>query len=247
MRVELTERGSLLIPAEVSRTCFNDAPSVLVGGRAEELRLIAIGPRAVGGLILKQRNLRGDRAVLVVGPTAYKAARAIRLSNRPVILPENLYHRERDPMTGELDEVFLPLEMHRAGIEFSLVPGDGSMAEGYLNYLAALCVREGLPRQAALEAITMNPARALGMEDALGSLEPGKLGNVVVFSGDPLAFDSWVEHVFIEGMHAYDRSKDPRLEELMKLEAGADADEADDAAEADGADDDASPEDGADG
>lgn len=66
MRVELTDRGTLLIPAEVSRTCFNDAPSVLVGGRPDEIRLIAIGPRAVGGLILKQRNLRGDRAVLVV-------------------------------------------------------------------------------------------------------------------------------------------------------------------------------------
>ncbi len=160
-----------------------------------------------------------DRAVLVVGPTAYKAARTIRLSGRPVVLPGDLFHRERDPMTGELESVFLPLEMHRAGIEFSLVPGGGSMAERYLNYLAAVCVREGVPRQAALEAITINPARALGLEESLGSLEPGKIGNVVVFSGDPLAFDTWVEHVFIDGVHAYNRATDPRLAELMKLES----------------------------
>ncbi len=194
-----------------------------------------------------------DRAVFVVGPTAYKAARAIRLSGRPVILPGDLFHRERDPMTGELESVFLPLEMHRAGIEFSLVPGGGSMAERYLNYLAAVCVREGVPRQAALEAITINPARALGLEDTLGSLEPGKLGNVVVFSGDPLAFDTWVEHVFIDGVHAYNRATDPRLAELMKLEStpepmpeSADAPEAEagDAAEAAG---EQSGNDGADG
>jgi hypothetical protein len=173
-----------------------------------------------------------DRAVLVVGPTSYKAARAIKLSGRPVILPEDLFHRERDPMTGELEETFLPLAMHRAGIEFSLVPAGGnSMAERYLNYLAAVCVREGVPRQAALEAITLNPARALGMEDMLGSIEPGKIGNIVVFSGDPLDFDSWVEHVFIDGVHAYDRSKDPRLAEVMKLEMKAAEQDAEDAKE----------------
>ena len=190
-----------------------------------------------------------DRAVLVLGPTSYKALRAIRLADRPVILPGNLYHRERDPMTGELEEVFLPLEMHRAGIEFSLVPAGGnSMAERYLNYLAAICVREGLPRQAALEAITMNPARALGLEDELGSIEPGKIANVVVFSGDPLDFDSWVEHVFIDGIHAYDRSKDPRLEELLKLETAAmEREMAPEAADADAGDDDAEGDDGADG
>jgi hypothetical protein len=65
VRVELTERGSLLIPAEVSAACFDHAPSVLVGGVEGELRVVAIGARAVGGLILKQRNARGDRAVLV--------------------------------------------------------------------------------------------------------------------------------------------------------------------------------------
>ncbi len=185
-----------------------------------------------------------DQAVFVLGPTSYKALRPLRLADRPVILPGNLYHRERDPMTGELEEVFLPLEMHRAGIEFSLVPAGGSsMAERYLNYLAAVCVREGLPRQAALEAITINPARAIGLADRLGSIEEGKIANLVVFSGDPLDFDSWVEHVFVDGIHAYDRSTDPRLEELLKLETAAAEREmaaaaaADDAGDAGGASD----------
>jgi adenine deaminase len=79
-------------------------------------------------------------------------------------------------------------------------------------------VRNGIPRQTALEAITINPARALGLDSRLGSIEAGKAGNVVVYSGDPLDFNSWVEFVYIDGVRAYDRQKDARLEELLKLE-----------------------------
>jgi hypothetical protein len=58
----------------------------------------------------------------------------------------------------------------------------------------------------------------LGVEDRLGSLEVGKAGYVVVFSGDPLDFNSWVEKAYIDGVLAYDRAKDVRLKELLGLE-----------------------------
>ena len=76
-------------------------------------------------------------------------------------------------------------------------------------------MRNGISRQKALDAITMNPAKALGLEDRIGSLEPGKIGNVVVMSGDPLEFSSWVDMVFIQGVKAYERSSDPRLKKLL--------------------------------
>ncbi len=75
MTVTLTDRGTLRLPAAVAEACFGSAPSVLVAGREDELHLVAIGPRAVGGLILKQCTRAGDRAVLVVEhlPAAWDA------------------------------------------------------------------------------------------------------------------------------------------------------------------------------
>ena len=68
MRVELTRGGDLILPAEVAEACFPEAASVLIALRGEELWAMRMGGRAVGGFILKQRNLRGDRSVLVIEP-----------------------------------------------------------------------------------------------------------------------------------------------------------------------------------
>jgi imidazolonepropionase-like amidohydrolase len=106
--------------------------------------------------------------------------------------------------------------LHDAGLSFSLTPGfDDSLAERMLTYQAAVCVRNGVSRQAALEAITINPAKALELESRLGSIEPGKDANVVVYSGDPLDFNSVVERTFIDGIPAYDRTKDVRIQKLL--------------------------------
>ncbi|RJP41639.1 MAG: hypothetical protein C4547_01420 [Phycisphaerales bacterium] len=157
-----------------------------------------------------------ERTVLVLGPECFKAVDDIKASGRPVVLDDELVYRERDPLTGKLTETFVPKVFADAGVKFALQPSpDASLPERYLNYQAARCVREGLSRDAALRSITMNPAEAIGLGDRLGSLEVGKTANVVVLSGDPLNFNSWVEYVYIDGIRAYDRSKDPRLAELL--------------------------------
>jgi adenine deaminase len=63
--------------------------------------------------------------------------------------------------------------------------------------------------------VTKVPAEILGLGNEVGSLEKGKAGNVVLFSGDPLSITSWVEHVVIEGKPVYDRSKDVRNKQLL--------------------------------
>ncbi len=68
MRVELTAGGDLILPAEVAEACFPGSASVLVAIRGRELWAIRIAGHTSGGLILKQRNLRGDRSVLVLEP-----------------------------------------------------------------------------------------------------------------------------------------------------------------------------------
>lgn len=157
-----------------------------------------------------------DRAVLVLGSESFKAVGELKRAARPVVLPPLLMYRETDPLTGEVRETFVPKPIYKAGLQFALVPGpDDSFAERMLPYQAARCVREGIPRSVAIKAITLTPAKLLGLEKRLGSIEPGKDANLVVFSGDPLDFQSVVERVFINGIPAYDRTKDVRLQRLL--------------------------------
>jgi len=160
-----------------------------------------------------------DNTVFVLGTEAYRAAEELKAAGRPVVLSPELVHQRRDPITGKLSETFVPKKIDEAGLLYALQPSpDSSLAERFLNYQAARCVRHGMPRQKALEAITLSPAKILGVEDRLGSLEVGKAAYVTVLSGDPLDFNTWVEKAYIDGILAYDRTKDARLKELLGLE-----------------------------
>jgi len=156
------------------------------------------------------------RTTLVLGASCYKAIDEVKSANRPVVLDSKLLYREENPITGKITETFIPRVYADAGVAFSLLPSSNtSLAERYLNYQAARCVRNGVSRQAALEAITINPARALGIGDRFGSIEAGKTANLVVMSGDPLDFSSWVDLVYINGIRAYERDDDIRLKQLL--------------------------------
>ncbi len=160
-----------------------------------------------------------DKTVFVLGTDAYRAVKELKAVKRPVVLSETLMDQRRDPITGELQETFAPKVIHDAGLVFALQPNrTASLGERYLGYQAARCVRHGIPRRKALAAITINPARMLGVGDRLGSLEVGKDAYVVVLSGDPLDFNSWVEKAYVRGVLAYDRTEDVRLKKLLGLE-----------------------------
>ncbi len=156
------------------------------------------------------------RSTLVLGDACFKAVSEIKEAGRPVVLDPDLLYRERDPITGDIKETFIPKVFADAGVAFSLLPyPNNSLAERYLNYQAARCVRNGVDRKTALESITINPAKALGVGDRIGSIEVGKVANLVVFSGDPLDFESWVDMVYINGIRAYERKDDVRLKQLF--------------------------------
>lgn len=156
-----------------------------------------------------------DRLVLVLGGEAYKAIGELKTAARPVVLPPDLLYRETDPLTGKVREVFLPKRFSDAELLWALSPGaDDSLSERLLTYQAARCVRGGVPRGDALRAITLNPAKILGLDQRLGSLEVGKDASLIVLSGDPLDYNTVVEKVFIEGLLVYEREKDVRLKRL---------------------------------
>jgi len=75
----------------------------------------------------------------------------------------------------------------------------------YLTQNAALAVSGGLSEDAAIRAITIEAARSCKMADEIGSLEKGKKADVVLWSGHPLAPDSVVEKVFVDGVEVYSR------------------------------------------
>ena len=154
------------------------------------------------------------RTTLVVGPSAWKAADVIAQAGVPVVLDGELVHVETDILTGDEIETFVPGVYKQKGVRFALSSANASTES--LWYQAALSVGLGLTRNEALAAVTSTPAEILGLGKRLGSLEVGKDGNLLLFSGDPLSVTSTIEHVFIDGVHAYDRSKDIRVKHLLE-------------------------------
>jgi len=73
----------------------------------------------------------------------------------------------------------------------------------YLCLCAGLAVREGMPREKAIEAITLNSARACGIDDRVGSLEVGKDADIVILSGDIFDLMTKVKYTIIEGRLVY--------------------------------------------
>jgi imidazolonepropionase-like amidohydrolase len=76
-----------------------------------------------------------------------------------------------------------------------------------------VAVAYGLPWEAALRAVTLTPAEMLGVANRIGSLQPGRDANVVVWSGDPFEFTTRAEHVLIRGREVVSPS---RQDELMQ-------------------------------
>ena len=79
-----------------------------------------------------------------------------------------------------------PRVLWENGIEFAMMTDHPVIPEQYITVAAALAVREGLPEYEALKSITINAAKIVGIDDRVGSLEPGKDADIAVFAGDPL-------------------------------------------------------------
>jgi imidazolonepropionase-like amidohydrolase len=106
---------------------------------------------------------------------------------------------EQPKESERYDAVFrLPAEMAKRGIKIAFASFDTHNSRN-LPYAAGYAVAFGLPYDEALKAITLNPAQIWGVDDRLGSLDQGKLANVVVANGDPLDVKTDVKHVFING------------------------------------------------
>ncbi|WP_349828313.1 amidohydrolase [Brevibacterium litoralis] len=96
-----------------------------------------------------------------------------------------------------------PAVLAEAGVRIALTTDAPVIPIDFLIHEAALCVKAGLDPVVALETVTVNPARILGLDERIGSLEVGKDADVVVWDRHPLDLDARAEHVYVGGREVY--------------------------------------------
>ena len=137
------------------------------------------------------------RMILAGGSEAYKVKDLLRSKEIPVILRPmlSLPLEDDDPYDRLLSQ---PAELSAAGVKFAIASFDNSFARR-LGQNAANAVAYGLPYDEALRAVTLYPAQIFGLANQLGTLEQGKLANLIVTNGDPLELTTDVKYLFIKG------------------------------------------------
>ena len=115
--------------------------------------------------------------------------------------------------------------LRKAGVEVALVGNAGGGDEEAFNVRnlkqeAGNAVAYGMTWNDALRAVTLAPAEIFGVADRVGSLQAGREGNVVVWSGDPFEFTTRVEHVFVRGHEYNDKTRQDLLMERYKTLPG---------------------------
>jgi imidazolonepropionase-like amidohydrolase len=140
--------------------------------------------------------------ILNRGAEAHRVASLLAERAIPVIWgPARASHRELEARRGT---AHAPALLAEAGVQVAFQTGGVDNVDGLVEQ-ARIAMRNGLPREDALRALTLNPAQVFGVSEQLGSLEVGKSADLVVFSGDPLEELSSVEMVFIGGRQVVGR------------------------------------------
>jgi imidazolonepropionase-like amidohydrolase len=151
------------------------------------------------------------KMILAGGEEAFKVKDLLRSKDVPVVLRPmlSLPNEEDEPYDRELSQ---PAELAAAGVKFAIASFDNSFARR-LGQNAANAVAYGLPYDQALRAVTINPAQIFGLGSQIGTLERGKIANVIVTNGDPLELTTDVKYLFIKGQLTSLENKHHRLYE----------------------------------
>jgi imidazolonepropionase-like amidohydrolase len=159
------------------------------------------------------------KPIILGGRDAWQVADLLRQNDVPVILTSvmDLPSREDDPYDVNFSA---PVKLHRAGVRFAITSGDQGAEVRNLPYTAGMAAAFGLPKDVALRAVTLAPAQILGVGDRLGSIEVGKMANLVVTDGDLLEARTKTRHLFIDGRPVPLSSKHEVLYETFKDRKG---------------------------
>ncbi|MBO0804177.1 MAG: amidohydrolase [Nocardiopsaceae bacterium] len=150
----------------------------------------------------------GYRLVIDHGTEAHLIADKIAAAGIPVVIGPLFTSRSKAELRNR--SLANPGRLAAAGVEISITTDHPVVPVHFLIHQATLSVKEGLDPVTALRAVTINPARIIGVDDRLGSLTPGKDADVVVWSGDPLDVMSRAEVAYRAGREIYRYDYDTR-------------------------------------
>ncbi len=145
--------------------------------------------------LIRLKNTYRLKVIIVGGTEAWRVGSELATAGVPVII---------DGMANlpvQFEDIDATLKnaarLHQAGVDISFYEGAHNLR--LIRQHAGNAVAEGLPHEAGLRALTLAPAEMFGVGDELGSLEAGKLADVVIWDGDPLEVTTKPEAVFING------------------------------------------------
>jgi imidazolonepropionase-like amidohydrolase len=224
---ELRRLRDLLAEARAYGAAVEAARAGSAPAPKPDLPLAALAPVARGELpVIMEADAEGDirgavgfgaehglKLIVSGGLEAWRCAELLKQKDVAVLLKvDRLPRRDADPYDAAYTNA---AALHRAGVRFAIVSADASNARN-LPYEAAMARAFGLPAEAALRAITLSPAEILGVAERMGSLTPGKDGNVFVATGDVMDHRSEVSHVFIDGIPQSLETRQTRLYRQFK-------------------------------
>ena len=162
----------------------------------------------------------GFRTVIVGGTDSWQIAAYLKQNNIAVILAEP--HRLPSMQDDDIDQPFkTPYMLQQAGVTFCISNNDQSTKFRNLPFSAGTAVAYGLTKEQALQAITLNAAKLLGIDNTAGSIEAGKDANIIVTDGDILDMKlSNVIYAFIQGRQINLDNKQKQLYEKYKYKYG---------------------------
>jgi imidazolonepropionase-like amidohydrolase len=155
------------------------------------------------------------RPIILGGRDALQVADLLKEKNVPVLLSgvRALPSREDDAYDVNYT---LPAKLAAAGVRFAITSGEDTPDTRDLPYVAGVAAAFGLSRDDALKAVTLWPAQIFGVGDKLGSLEVGKVANLVVTTGDLLEARTETKYLFIDGRMVPLDTKHSQLWEMFK-------------------------------
>lgn len=176
------------VPAAVSVTRASSVHDAIEFAKKQHIKIVILQPRDLGKTL---EELKANDVPVILG--------------RVLALPE----AEDDPY----DQAFtLPAQVYKSGVKFAFGTFNNEFVRN-LPYQAATAVGFGLPYDEALKAVTINAAQIWGVSDQLGSVEKGKVADLMLTNGDPLEIQTEVKHVFIRGKDIPLTNKQTRLYE----------------------------------
>jgi len=155
------------------------------------------------------------KLIITGGDDAIKVAKELKEKNIPVVLG-GVLELPGDEDSPYDDSYARAGELNKAGVKIALTTSDEPADVRLLPYHAGTAAAFGLPKEEALKAVTIYPAQIFGVDKQIGSIETGKIANLVITDGDILELRTKVKQMFIAGRPVDMSNKHQRLYDKFK-------------------------------